>query len=639
MSRLFVLGACGMAVLFLTVEARQAPPQTTFRAGVDLVDVDVSVLDRNRLPVRGLTADDFTVYEDGKVRPIAAFSAVDLPTRERPSAPWLAEIAPDVVANEFPREGRLVVILMDRSIGPEHGKTAVDFAEAAVDQLRPGDMAAVAYSTFGVPQNFTADRALLLAAIRQPTSRRPAGDSGSPAECFCGACSLETITGIAEAMAPIRQRRKVLLFVGTNLSIQSRSATCGGVIGSLRGRAIRALQAGNITVHTFDPSGVETLMDDASMQTPSSSRMRMAALQRRGNVAILPDETGGRVVRDSFRPADHVASLLRESTSYYVLGFVPTAPATSRRFHEISVKVDRRDVKLQARRGYYGPAATLKEVVPRKTIGGFPPVLRAAIEGLWPRTDVQMAITAVPFAGPRLDVATVASVVSATQVFDGPGPLFESPVPTTVHVLVGAFDRRGEALATARQTVSLTPRQARARQFEYEVLSHFDLGPGRYEIRAAVEDTALGRSGSVYTYVDVPDYRQAPVELSGVLMAAPGRVSAPPEALSALVSFVPTARRTFTRSERATAFVRVYQGLTRSLTPGYVTARIVDEHDAVVFQQESRVLAEQFGAGRALDFSLDLPLDRLADGEFLLTLEARSGTAQARRDARFRVVP
>src|SRR5262245_6530956 len=52
-------------------------PQSSFRTGIDLVYVDVSVLDSDRRPVRGLQAADFVVREDGRPRPIAAFSAVD----------------------------------------------------------------------------------------------------------------------------------------------------------------------------------------------------------------------------------------------------------------------------------------------------------------------------------------------------------------------------------------------------------------------------------------------------------------------------------------------------------------------------------------------------------------------------------
>jgi hypothetical protein len=49
----------------------------SFKAGVQLVRIDVSVLDDKRQPVRGLQASDFTVTEDDQPRPIRAFQAVD----------------------------------------------------------------------------------------------------------------------------------------------------------------------------------------------------------------------------------------------------------------------------------------------------------------------------------------------------------------------------------------------------------------------------------------------------------------------------------------------------------------------------------------------------------------------------------
>src|SRR5262245_42992736 len=137
-----VLAAVGLASLHAWVAQG---PQTTFRAGTDLVQVDVSVLDHDRRPVRGLTAADFTVLEDGKARPVVAFTAVDLPERVQPSAaPWTYEIGSDVASNEIPQEGRLVIILMDRSI-PDGFPTvnAKAIARMAVNELGAGDMAAV----------------------------------------------------------------------------------------------------------------------------------------------------------------------------------------------------------------------------------------------------------------------------------------------------------------------------------------------------------------------------------------------------------------------------------------------------------------------------------------------------------------
>lgn len=53
-----------------------APAQkpAVFPAKIELVNVVVSVSDRNGQPVRDLAAKDFVVSEDGKRRPMSAFS-------------------------------------------------------------------------------------------------------------------------------------------------------------------------------------------------------------------------------------------------------------------------------------------------------------------------------------------------------------------------------------------------------------------------------------------------------------------------------------------------------------------------------------------------------------------------------------
>jgi VWFA-related protein len=647
MRRSLLLFACGVGAAALALEARPQESQATFRASTDLVDVDVSVLDRDRLPVRGLTAADFTVLEDGRPRPIVAFSAIDLPPREQPSARWMSTIAPDVVDNDLQHEGRLVVILIDQSIGFEDLPISQRFAEAVVDQLRPGDLAAVAYSTFGVPQNFTADRARLRAAIRQPLVGLPADDGGGPSLCPCGVCSLEAIGDIAEAMAPVRQRRKMLLVIGSNIAIQSAGA-CSARLNPARERAFRAVEAGNVTVYAFDPAGLPTLTMSASERRPASSRGGGPAMRnmiRLGNLRTLPDRTGGRYLYDPVRPADRVAEIFRESESYYILGFEPGHPEADGRFHGVRVRVNRPGVTLQARRGYYGGAAGPTPDRARDDRDGgalVPRNLSATASGLWPRGDVALAVSAVPVAAPDLTRASVATVVHVTQTFDAAVPaVFTSPADAAggiVHVYTGAFDRQGRALATSHQSVRVVPRALTTRTFEYEVVSRLELKPGRYEIRTAVEDTRLGRSGSVYTYVDVPDYQRAPVALSGLLMSVrPGTAVAPAAPLEGLVPVTPTTRRVFASSDTVSAFVRLYQGVVRALIPGYVVAEILDDQDVSVYRQETRLVTGAFGASRAVDFTVDVPVDRLGPGQYVLGVEARHGNETARRDVRFTV--
>ena len=89
-----------------------------FRAGVELIQLDVAVLDDKRQPVRGLSAADFTVLENGVARPIRAFTPVELAPRTRSTeAVWAADVPADVATNQVgQQDGRLVIILMDRSI-------------------------------------------------------------------------------------------------------------------------------------------------------------------------------------------------------------------------------------------------------------------------------------------------------------------------------------------------------------------------------------------------------------------------------------------------------------------------------------------------------------------------------------------
>ena len=75
------------AVLLIGIMAVGAVPSSraqqtpVFRATADLVQIDVSVLDSDRQPVRGLTAADFTILDGGIEQPVVAFAAVDLPDR------------------------------------------------------------------------------------------------------------------------------------------------------------------------------------------------------------------------------------------------------------------------------------------------------------------------------------------------------------------------------------------------------------------------------------------------------------------------------------------------------------------------------------------------------------------------------
>jgi VWFA-related protein len=622
--------------------ADPSAPQPSFRTGIDLVHVDVSVLDKERQPVRGLTAADFTVREDGKVRQVVAFSAVNL--LERPAPPptaWMRDVPSDVVTNQMPRDGRLVVILLDRTIRQENMPWARRTAGAAVDRLGFGDLAAVIYTARGVPQNFTADRRLLLSAIEQPfLGLADDGSEGQRGECRCGVCTLEAMTVVADALREVPQRRKMLLFIGSTVPVQTTSVECGSSVREAREKLLRAAGVANLAIHTFDSTLLESLASTAEQKgvpSPNRTGVAMTHLERQGNLAVYADETGGRAIKNTNAPWEPIPAVFAETSSYYVLGFAPASARADGRYHGIKVDVNRRGVSVHPRQGYYGPSieTRTKPVKP----GGPSPSLVSTLAGLWPQTQVPLGVSAVAFANPEKPEATVAVVLRAQEPLSTDGqPRGRAAQGRTtgsvqVNVLAGAYGRDGHAVDSHMQTLAVTPPPGAAAEFEFEVLSRLQLKPGRHEIRVAAEDTSRHLRGSVYTYVDVPDFSKAPLSLSGLVLgtapAAPGGV------LNDLLPLTPTAQRQFSSTRRVTAFLRVYLGGSSGALPVTVTARILDDRGRTSFEQITPITEMLGSVIRSAAYQLDLPLARLAPGEYLLTVEAKRGARTVRRDVRF----
>ena len=415
------------------LSARQPPaPQTTFRTGVDVIQVDVSVLDRDRNPVTGLTAADFTIRVDGKPVSIAAFTPVTIPPRvprSPSSAVWTSDVAPDVATSSVSREGRLVVILFDQTIKSVEQPVAREIARRAVDALGPDDLAAVVHVLGGTPQNFTSDRARLRKSINNPfiglgdgeewigsdptsrstpLSRSAIRNSPTQGHCGSGSCSLEAVTHIAESLrdAP---RRKIMLFITTGPPFQVRPELRQDDAKVAREKLFRALEVSNLTIHVLDPTGLETLApgaDYVSSGRISPNRVGVTAdnLMRWGDLTTLPARTGGRTVTNANNPEEFLPALFKESQSYYALGFLPTDARADGRLHDIDVRVHRKDVTVYARKGYYGTARAS-----RLEISGAPPLLVDALTASWPKPDLPMRVSASAFAVPG--EAAIASVV------------------------------------------------------------------------------------------------------------------------------------------------------------------------------------------------------------------------------------
>ena len=151
---------------------------------------------------------------------------------------------------------------------------------------------------------------------------------------------------------------------------------------------------------------------------------------------------------------------------------------------------------------------------------------------------------------------------------------------------------------------------------------------------------ALSTSGSLYYDVDVPDFSQARVSLSGIVFTArPAMPIGQQQGMSTVIPVIPTTQREFGGQDQAAAFVRVYQGGKDALMDVPLRIQLRNQDDVLVLDRRDTVPASSFGTVRSADVNLSLPVQRLATGEYLLTIDATGpgGKPVPPRNVRFRI--
>ena len=662
----------GVIVVFLgmtvVMDARSAGPQAVqapvpatrpqderplFRAEVELVQLDVSVLDGDRRPVADLTAADFTLLVDGKPQPIRAFSAIQVPGRVLPSTVSGADAAPtDVVTNRVgQQDGRLVIILMDRSIpAGEPTLAARRIATAAVEALGPQDMGALLSSSGGVPQNLTADRSRLIAAINQrdwstglSKAQEDIGGKDDPlsdGRCLCGLCVLQTVTRVSEAVQHTPRRHKMLLFIGSSVILQSAPRAMSADVGCDRrlDAAVRSLRASlarsHLTVHSLDPTGLSSVGPHTRASSPGGkpgeerlSKVRQTQvemselLQRQGSLQYLPALTGGRVVINTNAPDEKVPDIFAESSAYYVLAFEPGRRGRSSADVAVEVKVSRPGARVYAQRKYqpHDPAGT----TPSRPEPSANSPLLTALRGLLPVATIPLALSAAAFAGP----GTSGTVMVNLDV----GAFANGSTAKSLRFALSAVDQSGREIKSATRTATVAFNQEV--RGEANVQTSLDLPPGDYELRMAVEDAATGTVASVFAPIVVPRFAAAPLSLSDAVVHASAGApqSTPPD-----VVLSPTTRRAFDRREPVRAAVQLYQGTMRTepIVPVAVRNRVLDVAGRAVRDQRLILTPESF-ANRTAGMSVDL--SGLSPGAYLLAIDASHDRESTRRTLAFAV--
>ena len=512
------------AVLALTVvsaaRAQTDAPTATFKAGVELVTIDVSVSDKNGQPVRDLLAADFTVKVDGKLRRVASAQHVHFDVEAaRKIATVRAGEESFFTTNIGPPEGRMIVIAVDQSnIRAGAVRPLLRSAAAFVDRLSPADQVAfIAFPPPGPEVNFTTDRLRIKQAMdlvagsqQEYTGRFNIGlyeaiaitdrydeilfKQVSDRECAASRgpefqeCQREVRNeagqrarfarqeaGIAVGSLELLLRRLAVLDGTKAMVLISEGLVLDELTGSMDEVArLSALARTSLNVLLMDVTQNDvstaqlppTPSQDRAMQTSGLEGM---AVYARGSIA--------RVFGDGKAAFDRLSS---ELSGYYVLGVEQAAGDGDGKRHRMDVQVRRKGLTLRSHRAFVTASTEARTAAPADR-------LVEALSSPFAVADLPLRLTNFSLQEPA-DPAKVRVIVSA-EVGQAGSPAADY---TVGYVLFGP-DGRTVSSGSHKQRLEPVDGQPDA-PLEYQFVTVVD--PGVYTLRFGVVD-GQGRRGSV----------------------------------------------------------------------------------------------------------------------------------------------
>ena len=158
---------CLAAIASPRAQTPQTQPQPVFRGGVDLVTLDVTVVDKDGKPVRGLKPEDFVVTLEKQPRPVRALDFLEFGSAAGSTAEARQTTNQAAQAQPARRGGRVIVLLFDDlSYKPGPGKSLLVAAERMIGTFDVDDLIGITTTSgLGPTVNPTRDRTTLLAAL------------------------------------------------------------------------------------------------------------------------------------------------------------------------------------------------------------------------------------------------------------------------------------------------------------------------------------------------------------------------------------------------------------------------------------------------------------------------------------------
>jgi VWFA-related protein len=571
-------------------------PQYRVRVTSELVLVNVVVRDKNGNLVRDLKKEDFTLLEDSKRQAISTFDFenVDEVTPAGAAEATVSGTAPDKgllrstdqSAALNARDRRLMLLFFDFSgMEPEDIERSANAAKKFVQtRMQPADLIALVSlaTNMRIDLDFSDDKAKVLSVLNSYASGQGqgfdnglTGSSEGAAETsgaftaddtdyntFNADRKLLALQAIMQSLGKISQKKAIIYFSNgiSQNGVDNQSA--------LRAATASAVKA-NVSIYPVDIRGLQAFPPGGEAQNASlhgQSAYNGAAVLNdlssnaatQDTLSTLASDTGGKAFFDSNDFGAVFSQVQKDSSAYYVLGFTSTNAQKDGRFRHLKVQLNRSDLKLDYRSGYY--AGRNFEHLNR---ADREQQIQDELASELSQTDVAVYAGASYF---RQDDShyylSVSLVIPGTQI---PFVQAKDKDNATIDV-IGEVRADGKfAVGHQRDTVKLaldSAQQVRRKNVQYN--TGFLLAPGSYHLKFVVRENQTGRMGSFETDVQIPDLRKTPLRMSSVVLssqrvAAGSKKAAGPHPLvQNQTELVPNVTHVFTQDQHLYLQYEVY---------------------------------------------------------------------------------
>lgn len=472
-------------------------PTYTLSIRTQLVTLDVVVNDKNGQPVRGLTRDDFTIYEDKTPQPIVSFEATE-PKPVTGRGP--IEIHSTAELDRLEPAAPVSIVVLDELTTRFEDQYFARYSlekylakqGEALDQ--PLMLIARNYHGSQVLHDYTTSKKEVLEALNHHLVGNDwrANDPTTPGEQILA--EFLSLIEIAKATQG-HAGHKSLVWIGRGFpSFQRDSeAPLDDPLQAAVARCTNLLRDARVTLYTIDPAGVsapEQTLDaqgELIMDDPFGSQV---------DFLKMATATGGQSLHGRNDVDRLIETTVKDGQIFYSLAYRPASAIAAddpQQFRKIRVEVKGGLLLATTREGYY--RATPDAPPAKEEAGKLSQEerfnLSAASQGLMVFDGIPLAVTRDPTNPDKFGLALPAASLGLRD--DG------SKMVGKVSVVVLSFDKTGKLIGRQGQVIALRLARLQAGEVEsrkVQVATSLDTRSPAARVRFIVLGDANGRIGA-----------------------------------------------------------------------------------------------------------------------------------------------